>query len=76
MFASFENELGMTPVMTPTPTALNMMSDTAAIATIGLTRLCVADIVASWFWRIVRLLEPISYAAHPARYVRDFSPQQ
>jgi hypothetical protein len=42
-----EIELGMNPVITPTPTALKIMTATAAIATIGLTRVCVSDIRAS-----------------------------
>jgi hypothetical protein len=38
----------MKPVMTPTPTALKMMTATAAAAINGLVRLCVSDIEASF----------------------------
>jgi hypothetical protein len=41
--STFENELGMSPVITPTPTALNTMTEPAAMATIGLTLLGVSD---------------------------------
>src|SRR5687767_10479689 len=41
--STFENELGMRPVITPTPTALNTMTEPAAMATIGLTLLEVSD---------------------------------
>jgi hypothetical protein len=37
--ASVDFELGIKPVMTPTPTALNMITETAAITTIGLVLL-------------------------------------
>jgi hypothetical protein len=42
-----ESELGMTPVMTPTPTALKTITDTAAMAIIGLTRFCDSDMETS-----------------------------
>jgi hypothetical protein len=46
----------MNPVITPTPTALKMMTDTAAIATIGLTLLVVSGMVASLAcaWKLQR----------------------
>jgi urea transporter len=40
--AGFENELGMSPVMTPVPTALKTITDAAAMATMGL-------VLTAWF---------------------------
>jgi len=38
-----DRELGMTPVITPMPTPLKMITATAAMATMGLVLLCASD---------------------------------